>query len=50
VTERPSAEELAAIAAAYLRLRALAAPSAPPPSRWRRAARLEGTGATVTAP
>jgi hypothetical protein len=50
VTERPSAEELAAIAAAYLRLRALAAPPAPPPSPWRRAARLESAGAPSALP
>lgn len=35
----PTAEELAAIAAAYLRLTAVTAEPPQPPSRWRAAAR-----------
>ena len=38
----PTAEELAAIAAAYLRLTAGAAQTPAPPSRWRAAARELG--------
>jgi hypothetical protein len=42
VTRPPTGEELAAIAAAYLRLRSANEPPAAPPSHWTQAARALG--------
>jgi hypothetical protein len=44
VTRPPTAEELAAIAAAYLRVRAADEAPAAPPSRWQQAARALDAG------
>ena len=45
----PTAEELAAIAAAYLVVTRESAPTSEPSSRWKLAARLEAVGARTAA-